>query len=91
MDDYESLSHSKWHCKYRVVFIPKCCRKTLYGELRQHLGEVFRRLAMQTRSKIIQQLRNKNATLLSRSVGQSARMGAICPGAAKFPLKDRKE
>jgi REP-associated tyrosine transposase len=40
MDDYESLSHSKWDCKYHVVFIPKCRRKTLYGELRQHLGEV---------------------------------------------------
>ena len=38
MDDYESLSHSKWECKYHVVFIPKCRRKTLYGELRQHLG-----------------------------------------------------
>jgi|SRR5581483_563762 len=45
MDDYESLSYSKWECKYHVVFIPKCRRKTLYGELRQHLGEVFRRLA----------------------------------------------
>ena len=41
MDDYESLSHSKWECKYHVVFIPKCRRKTLYTELRRHLGEVF--------------------------------------------------
>ena len=38
MDDYESLSHTKWECKYHVVFIPKCRRKTLYGELRKHLG-----------------------------------------------------
>ena len=45
MDEYESLSHSKWECKYHVIFIPKCRRKTLYKELRQHLGEVFRRLA----------------------------------------------
>ena len=37
MDDYESLSHSKWECKYHVVFIPKCRRKTLYLELRRHL------------------------------------------------------
>ena len=37
-----SLSHSKWECKYHVVFIPKCRRKTLYVELRRHLGEVFR-------------------------------------------------
>src|SRR6516164_8612214 len=45
MDDYESLSHSKWECKYHVIFIPKCRRKTLYVELRRHLGEVFRKLA----------------------------------------------
>ena len=51
MDDYESLSHSKWECKYHVVFIPKYRRKTLYGELRQHLGEVFRKLAMQKESR----------------------------------------
>ena len=45
MDRSESLSHTKWECKYPVVFIPKCRRKTLYGELRRHLGEVFRSLA----------------------------------------------
>jgi putative transposase len=52
MDDYESLSHSKWECKYHVVFIPKYRRKSLYGELRRHLGEVFRKLAMQKESRI---------------------------------------
>jgi len=52
MDDAESLSHSKWDCKYHVVFIPKCRRKTLYAELRKHLGEVFRRLAEQKESRI---------------------------------------
>ena len=52
MDEYESLSHSKWECKYHVVFIPKCRRKTLYGELRRHLGEVFRKLAQQKESRI---------------------------------------
>src|SRR6478672_9339342 len=52
MDDYESLSHSKWECRYHVVFISKYRRKTLYGELRQHLGEVFRKLAMQKESRV---------------------------------------
>src|ERR1700751_3521179 len=52
MDEYESLRHSKWECKYHVVFIPKCRRKTLYKELRQHLGEVFRRLAEQKQCRI---------------------------------------
>jgi putative transposase len=35
-----------------MVFIPKCRRKTLYGDLRKHLGEVFRRLAEQKESRI---------------------------------------
>ena len=52
MNEYESLSHTTWDCKYHVVFIPKCRRKTLYQELRRHLGEVFRRLALQKESKV---------------------------------------
>ena len=52
MDEYESLSHSKWECKYHVIFIPKWRRKTLYQQLRQHLGEVFRRLAEQKESRV---------------------------------------
>ena len=52
MDEPQSLNHSKWECKYHVVFIPKCRRKTLYAQLRRHLGEVFRRLAEQKESRI---------------------------------------
>jgi len=52
MDTLESRNHSVWDCKYHVVFIPKCRRKTLYGELRQYLGEVFRKLAQQKESRI---------------------------------------
>ena len=52
MDEYESLSHSKWECKYHVVFIPKGRRKVLYKNLRQHLDEVFRKLAEQKESRI---------------------------------------
>src|SRR4029450_12943984 len=52
MDTVESLNHSVWDCKYHVVFIPKCRRKTLYGDLRQYLGEVFRTLARQKESRI---------------------------------------
>ena len=52
MDRSESLSHSKWECKYHVVFIPKKRRKTLYGTLRKYLGAVFRRLAEQKESRI---------------------------------------
>jgi len=52
MDEYESLSHTKWECKYHLVFIPKRRRKTIYVELRPHLGEVFRKLAGQKESRI---------------------------------------
>lgn len=52
MDEYESLSHTAWDCKYCVIFIPRCRRKTLYTQLRPHLGEVFRRLAAQKQRRI---------------------------------------
>jgi len=52
MDETGSLSHTKWECKYHVVFIPKWRRKTLYEQLRQPLGEVLRRLAAQKESRI---------------------------------------
>ena len=52
MDKFESLNHTAWVCTYHVVFIPKCRRKTLYVQLRQYLGEVFRKLAEQRESRI---------------------------------------
>jgi putative transposase len=52
MDEYASLSHTKWDSKYHIVCIPKYRRKVLYKPLRQHLGEVFRDLAQQREGKI---------------------------------------
>jgi len=52
MDENQSLNHSKWDCKYHVVFIPKCRRKALYEGLRAHLGPVFRALALQKEGRI---------------------------------------
>ena len=54
MKVYESLRHTTWECKYHVVFIPKCRRKVLYGQLRQELGVVFRALAVERESEIIE-------------------------------------
>ena len=54
MDLSESLSHTRWECKYHIVFIPKCRRKALYEKLRPHLGEVFRGLARQKESVILE-------------------------------------
>ena len=52
MPDYGSLSHTKWECKYHVVFIPKYRKKAIYGAIRRRLGEVLRRLAAQRESKV---------------------------------------
>ena len=52
MDKFESLSHAAWDCKYHVIFIPKCRRRTLYTQLRKHLGEVFRKLASQKECRV---------------------------------------
>jgi putative transposase len=52
MDDFDSLSHSRWECKYHVVFIPKCRRKVLYAQLSGYLGELFRRPAQQKESRV---------------------------------------
>ena len=54
MDDYQSLSHTVWDCKYHVVWIPKCRQKILYAEFRKHLGQVFKMLALQKESKILE-------------------------------------
>ena len=50
---YASLSHSKWDCKYHIVFVPKCRKKSLYGKIRTFLIPRFRELAVQRGSTII--------------------------------------
>ncbi|MBF0628939.1 MAG: IS200/IS605 family transposase [Magnetococcales bacterium] len=52
MDQAESLNHSRWECKYHVVFIPQGHRKALYEQLRRVLGEVFRTLAQHKENRI---------------------------------------
>jgi putative transposase len=47
MDETQSLAHTRWECKYHIVWIPKGRRKVLYGHLRKHLGGVLRELARQ--------------------------------------------
>ena len=51
---YQSLAHSKWDCKYHVVFIPKRRRKKLYGEIRKEIGPIFRELARQKECEIVE-------------------------------------
>jgi putative transposase len=51
---YQSLMHSRWNCKYHVVFVPKRRRKALFGHIRQALGPIFHELARQKACRIIE-------------------------------------
>lgn len=44
MNDIHSLSHSKWNCKYHIVFAPKYRRKVFYGTKRLEIGQILRQL-----------------------------------------------
>jgi putative transposase len=51
---YQSLSHSKWDCKYHVVFVPKYRRKVMFGDIRKFLGPIFHELARQKECRIVE-------------------------------------
>ncbi len=53
-ETYKSLSHSRWNCKYHVVFVPKRRRNAMYGEIRKGLGAIFHELARQKECQIIE-------------------------------------
>ena len=52
MNNIQSIRHTVWECKYHLVWIPKCRKKVLYGQLRQYLGEILRELASQRESRV---------------------------------------
>ena len=54
MKEYQSLSHTRWDCKYHVVFIPKRRKKAIFGSLRRHLGAVFRELARHKEAEVVE-------------------------------------
>lgn len=54
MKEYRSLSHTRWDCKYHVVFIPKRRKKKMFGVLRRHLGGIFRELARHKEVQVLE-------------------------------------
>jgi len=54
MNDGSRLNHSRWECKYHVVWIPKYRKKTLYGQLRKYLGQVFKDLARSRQCEVLE-------------------------------------
>ena len=47
MQDWRSLSHVRWECKYHVVIVPKYRKKVFYGRMRHKVGEILRELCRQ--------------------------------------------
>ena len=68
MKDYKSLSHTRWDCKYHVVFIPKKRKKIIYGDLRKYLGEIFHELAKQKGIEILEGHLMKNHVHICLSI-----------------------
>ena len=54
MNNNRKLNHTTYDCKYHIVWIPKYRKKTIYGQLRKYLGEVFRDLALQRESEVLE-------------------------------------
>lgn len=54
MDDDLSLSHTRWNCKYHIVFIPKYRRKEIYGKIRADIGQIIRQLCAYKDVEIIE-------------------------------------
>ena len=54
LNDYKRITHTTYECKYHIVFIPKCRKKSLYLGLRQYLGEIFHDLSKQRDCEIIE-------------------------------------
>ena len=54
MKEYQSLTHTRWDCKYHVVFIPKRRKKAIFGAVRKHLGEIFRELVRHKGSEVVE-------------------------------------
>ena len=53
-DTVQSLSHSKWNCKYHIVFAPKYRRQEVYGKLKSDIGRILRQLCEQKNVEIVE-------------------------------------
>lgn len=52
--DNNSLAHTKWNCKYHIVFAPKYRRKVIYGKIKVDIGKILRKLCEQKGVEIIE-------------------------------------
>ena len=84
-DVYQSLAHSKWDCKYHVVFVPKRRRKAIFGPIRSQLGAIFHALAKQKECQILE------GHLMPDHVHNVYRDSAQAPGRVGDRILEREE
>src|ERR671939_221721 len=84
-DVYQSLAHSKWDCKYHVVFVPKRRRKAIFGKTRRHLGAIFHGLAKQKECQILE------GHLMPDHVHMCNCDSTQAPGGIRYRISEREE
>src|SRR5258708_37330498 len=89
MDEYQSLSDTRWDCKYHVVFIPKGRRKKLYAHVRKDLGAVMRRFAEQKGCQIEEGHRMSDHVHMMISIPPKYSVSQVigCNGSRSFPSR----
>ena len=70
-DVYKSLAHSKWDCKYHVMFVPKRRRKAIFGNIRRQLGPILHALTKQ------KECRRKDFGLTWNAVLETSRSACV--------------
>ena len=53
-DNTDSLSHTRWNCKYHIVFAPKFRRQAVYGKIKPSIGKILRTLCEQKKVEILE-------------------------------------
>jgi putative transposase len=83
-DAYQSLAHSKWDCKYHIVFVSKRRRKAIFGKIRREVGPVFHALAKQ------KEVPDRGRTPEGRSRAYVPRDSAEAPGGVGYRFLKRR-
>ena len=77
-DDIKSLSHSKWRCKYHIVFAPKYRRQEIYGKIKADIGQILRKLCEQKGVEIIEAQACTDHIHMMVSITSELKRGTVC-------------
>ena len=67
-NDNQSLSHTKWNCKYHIVFAPKYRRQAIYGKVREDIGKILRQLCELKKAELKSPLTSMFAVCIMKGI-----------------------